>query len=189
MPSPPAYSGPRLEKLRAQGCRRGARGPGARPLARIDHPHSLNRHRHHAHTRQSAHGRARHAARTGRAGFICRRGTVSRASSFGALKRMQALERRLGVRLVERTTRQLHFTSEGLRLVEKVSQASHLIREAEQEAAQELRKREDACACPYPRRWGGAGSVPCWPNFPGLSGGRARSGVQRPHRGPRGRAF
>jgi hypothetical protein len=32
-------------------------------------------------------------------------------------KRMQALERRLGVRLVERTTRQLHFTNEGWRLV------------------------------------------------------------------------
>jgi len=51
-------------------------------------------------------------------------------------KRMQALERRLGVRLVERTTRQLHFTNEGWRLVEKLRQAAHLIRDAEQEAAQ-----------------------------------------------------
>ncbi|MEX8195297.1 LysR substrate-binding domain-containing protein [Comamonas guangdongensis] len=51
-------------------------------------------------------------------------------------KRMQALERRLGVRLVERTTRQLHFTNEGKLLVEKVRQATHLIRDAEQEAAQ-----------------------------------------------------
>ncbi|MDH1333322.1 LysR family transcriptional regulator [Comamonas thiooxydans] len=51
-------------------------------------------------------------------------------------KRMQAFERRLGVRLVERTTRQLHFTNEGWRLVEKLRQAAHLIRDAEQEAAQ-----------------------------------------------------
>ncbi|MDA8521172.1 LysR substrate-binding domain-containing protein [Acidovorax sp. NCPPB 4044] len=51
-------------------------------------------------------------------------------------KRLAALERRLGVRLVERTTRQLHFTDAGLRLVEKVQQAAGLIADAEQEAAQ-----------------------------------------------------
>lgn len=51
-------------------------------------------------------------------------------------KRMRALERRLGVRLVERTTRQLHFTDEGRLLVEKVREATSLIRDAEQEAAQ-----------------------------------------------------
>lgn len=72
-------------------------------------------------------------------------------------KRMQALERRLGVRLVERTTRQLHFTSEGLRLVEKVSQASHLIREAEQEAAQGAQETRGRLRLSIPasmgRRW------------------------------------
>jgi NADPH2:quinone reductase len=47
---------PHMEKLRAQGRSPGARRPGARTLARIDHPHSLNRHRHHGHIRQSAHG-------------------------------------------------------------------------------------------------------------------------------------
>lgn len=70
---------------------------------------------------------------------------------------MQALERRLGVRLVERTTRQLHFTSEGLRLVEKVSQASHLIREAEQEAAQGAQETRGRLRLSIPasmgRRW------------------------------------
>ncbi|MDR0225314.1 MAG: LysR family transcriptional regulator [Burkholderiaceae bacterium] len=51
-------------------------------------------------------------------------------------KRLNALERRLGVRLVERSTRHLHLTDEGLRLVEKVRQASQLIAEAQDEAAQ-----------------------------------------------------
>jgi DNA-binding transcriptional LysR family regulator len=72
-------------------------------------------------------------------------------------KRMQALERRLGVRLVERTTRQLRFTDEGRRLAEKVRQATHLIRDAEQEAAQgaqEIRGRlRLAMPATMGRRW------------------------------------
>ncbi|GAB2490435.1 LysR family transcriptional regulator [Comamonas humi] len=51
-------------------------------------------------------------------------------------KRLQALERRLGVRLVERTTRQLHLTQEGQLLADKVRQATSLIRDAEKEAGQ-----------------------------------------------------
>lgn len=72
-------------------------------------------------------------------------------------KRMQALERRLGVRLVERTTRQLHFTSEGRLLVDKVRQATGLIREAEQEAAQGAREIRGRLRLSMPatmgRRW------------------------------------
>jgi len=45
-------------------------------------------------------------------------------------KRLNALERRLGVRLVERTTRQLHLTHEGQRLVDKVREATDLIAQA-----------------------------------------------------------
>jgi DNA-binding transcriptional LysR family regulator len=51
-------------------------------------------------------------------------------------KRLGALEQRLGIRLVERTTRQLRFTDEGERLVVRVREASRLIAEAEQEAAE-----------------------------------------------------
>ncbi|MGJ7546896.1 LysR family transcriptional regulator [Pseudomonas alloputida] len=51
-------------------------------------------------------------------------------------KRLNALEQRLGIRLVERTTRQLRFTDEGERLVARVREASRLIAEAEQEAAE-----------------------------------------------------
>lgn len=51
-------------------------------------------------------------------------------------KRLSALETRLGIRLVERSTRQLRFTDEGERLVAKVLEASRLIAEAEEEAAE-----------------------------------------------------
>ncbi|WP_371227564.1 LysR family transcriptional regulator [Pseudomonas sp. QE6] len=49
-------------------------------------------------------------------------------------KRLSALEQRLGVRLVERTTRQLRFTGEGLRLAERLCHAASLIQEAQEEA-------------------------------------------------------
>lgn len=51
-------------------------------------------------------------------------------------KRLSALELRLGIRLVERTTRQLRFTDEGQRLVSQLRHAISLISQAEQEAAQ-----------------------------------------------------
>lgn len=51
-------------------------------------------------------------------------------------RRLGALEQRLGIRLVERTTRQLRFTDEGERLVQRLRDANRLIDEAEQEAAQ-----------------------------------------------------
>lgn len=51
-------------------------------------------------------------------------------------KRLSALELRLGIRLVERTTRQLRFTDEGQRLVSQLRHAVSLISKAEQEAAQ-----------------------------------------------------
>ncbi|MCV9917245.1 MULTISPECIES: LysR family transcriptional regulator [Pseudomonas] len=51
-------------------------------------------------------------------------------------RRLGALEQRLGIRLVERTTRQLRFTDEGERLVERLRLAGRLIDEAEQQASQ-----------------------------------------------------
>lgn len=51
-------------------------------------------------------------------------------------KRLTALETRLGIRLVERSTRQLRFTDEGERLVIKVREANRMLAEAEQEAAE-----------------------------------------------------
>ncbi|MDD1016419.1 LysR family transcriptional regulator [Pseudomonas rubra] len=51
-------------------------------------------------------------------------------------KRLGTLEQRLGIRLVERTTRQLRFTDEGARLVEQLRQAASLISEAAEGATQ-----------------------------------------------------
>ncbi|HKS11646.1 MAG TPA: LysR family transcriptional regulator [Pseudomonas sp.] len=50
-------------------------------------------------------------------------------------RRLGGLEQRLGIRLVERTTRQLRFTDEGERLVERLRLAARLITEAQQEAS------------------------------------------------------
>ncbi len=51
-------------------------------------------------------------------------------------KRLSSLERRLGVRLIERTTRQLHLTDEGAKLVAKIRQATSLLAEAQKEASE-----------------------------------------------------
>src|ERR1700712_5579492 len=50
-------------------------------------------------------------------------------------KRLAAMEARLGVRLVERSTRQVRLTDAGVRLVERLRMATELMAEAEQEAA------------------------------------------------------
>ena len=49
-------------------------------------------------------------------------------------KRLAAIEARLGVRLIERTTRQVRLTDAGARLVDRLRAATGLITEAEQEA-------------------------------------------------------
>lgn len=50
-------------------------------------------------------------------------------------KRIAALERRLGVRLIERTTRQLRLTDAGRQLAEKLGAAADLILDAERQAS------------------------------------------------------
>lgn len=52
-------------------------------------------------------------------------------------KRISALELRLGVRLVERTTRAVRFTDVGARFVENIRAAARLIGEAQSEALQD----------------------------------------------------
>ena len=73
---------------------------------------------------------------------------IARAGSFVAAgrdlerhgtiisKRLAALEQRLGVRLIERTTRRVRLTPAGQRLADKVATAGSLISEAEQEAVE-----------------------------------------------------
>lgn len=50
-------------------------------------------------------------------------------------KRLASLEARLGVRLVERSTRRVKLTDAGTAFLERIRLAAHLLQEAEQEAA------------------------------------------------------
>ncbi|MFM2343208.1 MAG: hypothetical protein RLZZ592_2861 [Pseudomonadota bacterium] len=50
-------------------------------------------------------------------------------------RRLDALERRLGVRLVERSTRRLRFTEAGQQLADRLGEANRLIADAQAEAA------------------------------------------------------
>lgn len=87
-------------------------------------------------------------------------------------KRIAALERRLGVRLLERTTRQVRLTQAGARLAERIQSAANAILEAEQEAAAggiELRGR---LRLAFPAAMGRQWLAPAMPAFarqyPGL---------------------
>lgn len=84
---------------------------------------------------------------TGRMDELAALVAVAKAGSFVAAgrelerhativsKRIASLERRLGVRLIERTTRQVRLTEAGQQLASRLSLAANLILEAEQEAS------------------------------------------------------
>lgn len=87
-------------------------------------------------------------------------------------KRISALEQRLGVRLLERTTRRVRLTEAGARLAERLQIANEVIFEAEQEAAAggiELRGR---LRLAFPAAMGRQWLAPALPGFarqyPGL---------------------
>lgn len=87
-------------------------------------------------------------------------------------KRISTLERRLGVRLLERTTRRVRLTEAGARLAERLRIATDAIFEAEQEAAAgglELRGR---LRLAFPAAMGRQWLAPALPHFarryPGL---------------------
>ncbi|CDZ34175.1 HTH-type transcriptional regulator ptxR, putative [Neorhizobium galegae bv. officinalis] len=109
---------------------------------------------------------------------------VARTGSFNAAgialarhptivsKRIAALERRLGVRLIERTTRRVRLTDVGARLTERLENAAAAMFEAEQEAVaggSELRGR---LRLAFPAAMGRLWLAPALPDFahqyPGL---------------------
>jgi len=80
-------------------------------------------------------------------------------------KRIGALERRLGVRLLERTTRQVRLTEAGAQLAERIQSATNAIFEAEQAAAAggiELRGR---LRLAFPAAMGRQWLAPAMPAF------------------------
>lgn len=68
-------------------------------------------------------------------GSFTRAGEALQRDASVLSKRVSALERRLGVRLLERTTRKVHVTEAGSSLYQRLRAAAAAIQEAEQEAS------------------------------------------------------
>ena len=107
-----------------------------------------------------------------RGGSFVAAATALRRHATVVSKRVDALERRLGVRLLERTTRRMRLTQAGWRLAERLQIATDTIFEAEQEAsagAVELRGR---LRLAFPAAMGRQWFAPVLPEFarryPGL---------------------
>ncbi len=80
-------------------------------------------------------------------------------------RRIKALESRLGVRLVERTTRQVKLTSAGERLAEQVRRASNAILEAEIEASADAAELRGRLRLTFPSALGRQWLAPLLPHF------------------------
>lgn len=87
-------------------------------------------------------------------------------------KRIAALERRLGVRLLERTTRRVRLTEAGAQLAERILSATNAILEAEQEAAAGGIELKGRLRLAFPAAMGRQWLAPAMPAFarryPGL---------------------
>lgn len=83
-------------------------------------------------------------------------------------KRIASLEVRLGVRLVERTTRQVQLTDAGKRLADKFRAATDLIHEAQQEAAETAAELQGCLKLALPATMGRLWLAPQLPFFMAL---------------------
>ncbi|MGC6388888.1 LysR family transcriptional regulator [Ewingella sp. S1.OA.A_B6] len=80
-------------------------------------------------------------------------------------KRIASFEARLGVRLVERTTRQIQLTDTGQRLAQQLRQATDLISEAQQEAAETATELRGTLRLTLPATMGRLWLAPYIPHF------------------------
>jgi DNA-binding transcriptional LysR family regulator len=80
-------------------------------------------------------------------------------------RRIAALEARLGVRLIERTTRQVKLTAAGERLAEQVRSASEAIVEAEHEASADAAELRGRLKLAFPSALGRQWLAPLLPDF------------------------
>lgn len=83
-------------------------------------------------------------------------------------KRIASLEVRLGVRLVERTTRQVQLTEAGKRLADKLKVAMDLLDEAQLEAAEQARELHGTLRIALPATMGRQWLAPRLPSFMNL---------------------
>ncbi|MBE7210818.1 MAG: LysR family transcriptional regulator [Gluconacetobacter diazotrophicus] len=82
-------------------------------------------------------------------------------------KRIGALERRLGVRLLERTTRRVRLTAAGVQLSERLRDAASAIFEAEQDAASGATELRGRLRLAFPAAMGRQWLAPAIPDFAG----------------------
>lgn len=80
-------------------------------------------------------------------------------------KRIAALEQRLGVRLIERTTRRVRLTETGSQLVDKLRVASSLIQDAEQAASRDASELRGNLRIALPTAMGRQWVAPLLPAF------------------------
>lgn len=80
-------------------------------------------------------------------------------------KRIAALEQRLGVRLLERTTRQVKLTDAGTRLAERVRLAHSIVAEAEEDAATGAAELRGTLRLAFPAALGRMWLAPLIPEF------------------------
>ncbi|AIT82139.1 LysR family transcriptional regulator [Novosphingobium pentaromativorans] len=80
-------------------------------------------------------------------------------------KRIASLEARLGVRLVERSTRQVRLTDAGVKLVEKIIAANELLDEAQQEATSLSSEVSGRLRIAFPATMGRLWIAPRLPDF------------------------
>ncbi|MDN0073884.1 LysR family transcriptional regulator [Crenobacter sp. SG2303] len=80
-------------------------------------------------------------------------------------KRVAALEARLGIRLIERTTRQVRLTDAGAQLTQKLRTAIDLITEAEQEASAGAAEVRGVLRVAFPAAMGRQWLAPMLPAF------------------------
>jgi DNA-binding transcriptional LysR family regulator len=80
-------------------------------------------------------------------------------------KRIASLEQRVGVRLLQRTTRQVRLTEAGTRLAERVKLAQSIILEAEAEASTEALELRGTLRLAFPAALGRMWLAPLIPEF------------------------
>ncbi|MFK3781783.1 LysR family transcriptional regulator [Agrobacterium sp. NPDC089420] len=100
-----------------------------------------------------------------RSGTFAKAGRVLGRHSTIISKRISALEVRLGVRLVERTTRHVRLTDTGLELARQVIIAQQLIEEAEQHASASAREIRGRLRVALPAAMGRKWLAPLLPSF------------------------
>jgi len=100
-----------------------------------------------------------------RAGSFIGAGRILQRHATIISRRIAVLEARLGVRLIERTTRQITLTEAGEKLVARVQSAADTISAAEQEASASAKELRGRLRLSFPESFGRMWLAPMLPTF------------------------